>query len=85
MSARPDKFTVTTFYWKVMNEYLDAIEQLTDLYDNNKTPGAQDFVFAETRMRAASDKIRYTNNIARTSYGYDLGPVFPYLRRGGTA
>ena len=81
----PDQFTIRSFYWKAVDEYLGAVDQFTDLYDRGKTPARSEFTFADTRLRSAYDKVDYVQRTAKDKYGIELEDIPQFLAIGGTA
>lgn len=81
----PDNFTIKTFYWKALNEYMEACDQMTDLYDLGKTPEVYEFEMATTRLKHSRDKLTFLYNISKNKYGVTLERAPYLLVRGGVA
>lgn len=79
----PDKTAVQTFYAQAMFDYLGAVDQMTDLYDTKKIPPTEDFVFAATRLKRATEKLETVIKIAKYKYQLDLGEMPICLYKGG--
>ena len=81
----PDTFTIKTMYYKAFDEYLEAIDQITDLFDSKKNPELQEHIMASTRLRHARDKLIFIVNVSLTKYHIVLDMPPSHVIRGGMA
>lgn len=78
-----DPQIIQSYFSKVLVAYVDAIDNLTALYEEGKTPDEallHEHVMYVSRQR---DKLVMTVNSAKLHHGNDLGLVIPNLHLGG--
>jgi hypothetical protein len=82
----PDPASVRLFYIKAFNDYVDAIEELTDLYESGKTPDNEALAASIVIMDQRKEKLTTVVSMAQNKYKIDLHPGFiPFNILGGIA
>jgi hypothetical protein len=81
----PTEDTIKTFYSKAFQDYIDALDQVTDLYDQTKIPESNEKIMAQTRLNHAREKILYLRHISYSKYGIVLENLPIHLTHGGVS
>jgi len=63
------KELAVSFHAEAMEDYVAACEQAVDLYLEHKLPEREELIRAQTRLRAAYDKLKMVVKIANKKFG----------------
>lgn len=84
MGNEPDAFTVKSFYWKAFSEYIDAIDELTELFSCGKSPDQETLTSSVGHMVRKREKMATLVKIAEYKYKIKLEPgMLPFNALGG--
>lgn len=82
-STKPEPQIIQSFFTKTLVDYCDAIEAMTDLYDDGKTPDEELLNQHVARVSRYREKLITTVKAARYHHGHDFGMIVPFLYLNG--